>query len=76
MVKKAKVSITSCIILGMGSELQLQFSSMVYTVRCRTAHLALLIFSELGQKSPFLTIDLEARPALLPVMPSRGDHDK
>jgi hypothetical protein len=28
------------------------------------------------QKSPFLTADLEARPAPLPVMASGGDHDK
>jgi hypothetical protein len=42
--------------------------------RCRTAHLAILIFSEFGQKSPFLTADLDARPAPLPAMASGGDH--
>jgi hypothetical protein len=45
-------------------------------VRCRTAELALSIFSELEHKSPFLAIDLEARPAPLPMMASWGDHDK
>jgi hypothetical protein len=37
-------------------------------VRCQTAHLALSILNELGQKLPFLTADLEACPTLLPVM--------
>jgi hypothetical protein len=43
----------------MGSEMPLQFSFMVQLARCRTIHLALSIFSELGQKSPSLTADLE-----------------
>jgi hypothetical protein len=45
-------------------------------VSCQTAHLAISISSELGQKLPFLTIDLEARPAPLPVMDCGRDHDK
>jgi hypothetical protein len=45
-------------------------------VRCRTAHLALLIFSELGHKLPFLAADLEACPTPLPMMASGGDHNK
>jgi hypothetical protein len=31
-------------------------------MRCRTTHLALLIFSELGQKLPSLAADLETQP--------------
>jgi hypothetical protein len=45
-------------------------------VRCRTAQLALSIFSELGPKSPFLDADLETRSAPLPVMANGGDHGK
>jgi hypothetical protein len=43
-------------------------------MRCRTARLALLIFGELGQKSPFLATDLEACPIASPMMASGGDH--
>jgi hypothetical protein len=43
-------------------------------MRYRTAHLALLIFGELEWKSPFLTTDLQACPASLPVMASEGDR--
>jgi hypothetical protein len=32
-------------------------------IGCRTAHLAISISSELGQKMPFLIADLEAQPA-------------
>jgi hypothetical protein len=49
---------------------------MVQIVRCCTAHLTPLIFSELGQKSPFLTTDLEAHPTPLPMMSGGGDHDE
>jgi hypothetical protein len=45
-------------------------------VHAHSMHLALSISGELGQKSPFLTADLEARSAPLPVMASEGDHDK
>jgi hypothetical protein len=45
-------------------------------VRCRTAHLALSIFSELGQKLPFLAADPETRFTPLPMMASGVDHDK
>jgi hypothetical protein len=45
-------------------------------MRCRTAHLALLIFSELGQTLPSLSTDTGAHPAPLPVMASGGDRGK
>jgi hypothetical protein len=59
------------------SKTPLSFSSMVQLARCRTIHLALSIFSELGQKSPSLTADLEysSHPPL-PVISSSEDHDK
>jgi hypothetical protein len=50
---------TSRIIPVAGSKTPLQFFSSVQLARCQTVHLALLIFSELGQKSPSLTADLE-----------------
>jgi hypothetical protein len=59
---------------GVGSEWPFWFSPTVQIARCRSTHLALLIFSELGQKLPFLTIDLKGRHAPLPVMASGGDH--
>jgi hypothetical protein len=74
--EKAKALTTSCIMLGMGSERPLLFSSKVQIARRRTVHLALLIFINLGQESPFLTTDLEACPAPLPMVASGGDHDK
>jgi hypothetical protein len=57
--EKSEAPSTPCIIPVMGSETLLQFSSMVQLARCRTIHLALSIFSELGQKSPSLAADLE-----------------
>jgi hypothetical protein len=45
-------------------------------VRCRTAHLALSIFNELGLKLPFLGANLETRPSPLLVMASGGDRGK
>jgi hypothetical protein len=57
--EKAEALSTPCIIPGVGSEMSLQFSFMVQLARCRTVHLALSIFSELGQKLPSLTANLE-----------------
>jgi hypothetical protein len=45
-------------------------------VRSRTAHLAISISNELGQKLPFLAADLEPRPAPLLVMASGGEQGK
>jgi hypothetical protein len=67
---------TSCTIPGVGSERPFWFSPTVQIARCRIAHLAHLIFSELGQKLPFLAANLEACFAPLPVMTSGGDHGK
>jgi hypothetical protein len=72
--KKAEALSTPCFIPGVGSERPFQFSPMVQIARCRTTHLVLLIFSKLGYKSPFLTIDLEGHPTRLLVMASGGDH--
>jgi hypothetical protein len=74
--KEAEVPSTLHTILGVCFEWPLQFSPTIQIARCRTAHLALLIFSELGQKLPFLAIDLEAHPALLPVIASGGYHGR
>jgi hypothetical protein len=57
--EKAEAPSTPRIIPVMGSKMSLQFSSTVQLARCRTVHLALSIFSKLGQKSPSLTADLE-----------------
>jgi hypothetical protein len=65
--KKAEAPNTPRNIPVLGSEWLLRFSLTVWIARCQTTHLAPLIFSELGQKSPFLAADLEARPALLPL---------
>jgi hypothetical protein len=65
--KKAEAPNTPRNIPVVGSEWLLQFSLTVWIARCQTTHLAPLIFSELGQKSPFLAADLEARPAPLPL---------
>jgi hypothetical protein len=59
MVKKAEAHSTSHIILVVGFETLLQFSSTVPLAMCQTIHLALSFFSELGQKLPSLTTDLE-----------------
>jgi hypothetical protein len=72
--KKAEAPSKPRIIPGVGSERLPQFSSMVQTMRCRTAHLALLIFGKFGRKSPFLATDLEACPAPSLVAASGGDH--
>jgi hypothetical protein len=45
-------------------------------MRCRTIHLAISVSNELEKISPFLTADLEACPAPLPVMASGGDNNK
>jgi hypothetical protein len=57
--EKAEASSTPHIILVVGFEMPLWFSSSVQVARCQTVHLALSIFSELGQKSPSLATDLE-----------------
>jgi hypothetical protein len=72
--EKDEAPSTQRIIIGTGFELSLQLYFIVYIVRCLTAHLAILTFSELGQKSSSLTTDLEnsSRPPLL-VMASGKD---
>jgi hypothetical protein len=45
-------------------------------VGCRIAHLAVFIFSEIGQELPFPAADPEARPTLLPAMASGGDDGR
>jgi hypothetical protein len=72
--QKAEALSMPCTILDVGSGRPFLFSPTVQIARCRTAHLALLIFSELGQKSPFLTTDLEAHSAPLSVMAGGEDH--
>jgi hypothetical protein len=74
--EKAEMPSTPHIIPGVGYELSLQFSSMVQIVRCQTAHLALLIFSMLGQRLPSLTADLEAHSMPLPIMASGGHRSE
>jgi hypothetical protein len=74
--EKAEALSTTCTIPGGGSQWSFWFSPMVQIARCQTTHLALLIISKLGQKSPSLATDLEARPAPLPVMSGGGDHSE
>jgi hypothetical protein len=57
--EKAKAPSTPCIIHVLGSKMPLQFCSTVQLARCQTVHLALLIFSELGQKLPSFAADIE-----------------
>jgi hypothetical protein len=72
--EKVEALSTPRTIPGMDSKWSFWFSPMVQVERYRTTHLALLIFSELGQKSPFLAANLEARPAPLSMMDGGGDH--
>jgi hypothetical protein len=67
MVKRPRCLACRTLSQGVGSEWSFQFSLTVQIARCQTAHLALLIFSELGQKWLFPATDLEGHPLHCPL---------